>query len=237
MRKETIGGLTVTLAGGTDGHGGGDGPLVILLHGFGAPGDDLVGLAPMLEVPEGTRFAFPQGPLELGGLFGGARAWWMLDLEALERQLSAGETRDRSDEEPEGLREVRARMAEFLAEIDDRLAPADGRVVLGGFSQGAMVALDTALHQDRPLSGLVLLSGTLLASDDWIPRMPARAGLPVLQSHGRSDPLLPFSVADKLHGELERAGLGVEWGPFPGGHEVPPIALESMGRFLRARLG
>jgi phospholipase/carboxylesterase len=45
MRVDKLGGLTVRLTGGTDGKGGGNGPLVVLLHGFGAPGDDLVPLS------------------------------------------------------------------------------------------------------------------------------------------------------------------------------------------------
>ena len=60
MRQERFGGLNVRITGGTDGKGGGRGPLVLLLHGFGAPGDDLVSLADVLNVPTGTRFVFPK---------------------------------------------------------------------------------------------------------------------------------------------------------------------------------
>ena len=61
MRTTTLGQLTVHLTGGTDREGGGDGPLVVLLHGFGAPGTDLVPLWRELRAPPGTRFAFPAG--------------------------------------------------------------------------------------------------------------------------------------------------------------------------------
>ena len=75
MREEQIGGLRARMTGGTDGKGGGQGPLVLLLHGFGAPGDDLVPLADVLNVPAGTRFVFPEGPLSLSFGPGDARAW------------------------------------------------------------------------------------------------------------------------------------------------------------------
>jgi phospholipase/carboxylesterase len=80
MREETIAGLHVRITGGDDREGGGDGPLVVLLHGFGAPGDDLVGLWRQLQVPRETRFVFPEATLALdAALFGTGRAWWMID--------------------------------------------------------------------------------------------------------------------------------------------------------------
>ncbi len=79
MREERFAGITVRLTGGEDREGGGDGPLVVLMHGFGAPGTDLVDLWRVLNVPSSTRFAFPEAPHEIPGMFG-ARAWWMLDL-------------------------------------------------------------------------------------------------------------------------------------------------------------
>ncbi len=235
MRVEKFGDLEATLAGGSDGKGGGDGPIVVLLHGFGAPGDDLVPLARAISAPEGTRFVFPRAPLSLPGMFGDARAWWMIDLEKLERDLAAGRPRDRSAEEPEGLPEARAAMANFLADVDARLG-ASMPMVLGGFSQGAMLALDTALHAERELAGVGLLSGTLLAADLWLPRMKARAGLPVFQSHGRADPLLPFSIAERLRDALQDAGLPVSWIPFEGGHEIPPQVLAALGEFFAEHL-
>ena len=65
MRIAQLGDLTVRLARGTDGKDGGNGPVVVLLHGFGAPVNDLMPLADVLEVPTGTRLVFPEGPLTL----------------------------------------------------------------------------------------------------------------------------------------------------------------------------
>ena len=61
---------------------------VVLLHGFGAPGDDLVALGQYIAAP--VRFVFPEAPIELGGLYGDSRAWWRLDLARLEEDLRTG---------------------------------------------------------------------------------------------------------------------------------------------------
>ncbi|NVB82162.1 MAG: phospholipase [Kofleriaceae bacterium] len=209
----------------------GDGPLtVVLLHGFGAPGDDLVALAQFLKVP--ARFVFPAAPIELGGLYGDARAWWRLDLMQLEQDLRTGAIRDRRSEVPEGLVEVRAQVNRFLAELKARFG-AD-KLVLGGFSQGAMVSLDVALHRDTALSGLLLMSGTLLAESEWAPLMPKLAGVPIVQSHGRADPLLPFSIAEVLRDQLTAAGAKLQFVPFNGGHEIPPVVLDGATKLLQS---
>ncbi|MBZ0237678.1 MAG: hypothetical protein K8M05_35510, partial [Deltaproteobacteria bacterium] len=101
MKLQRIADLDCVLAGGDDGEGGGDGPMIVLLHGFGAGGDDLVALADWIDAPEGTRWVFPAGPLTLSPLYGDARAWWMIDLERLERELAGGRPADRAAEVPE----------------------------------------------------------------------------------------------------------------------------------------
>ena len=224
--------------------------VVVLLHGFGAPGDDLVSLGEWIDersesrgvgAPpaspagrgrsprgndgEGVAWVFPEAPLELGGLYGDSRAWWMIDLDAI-GDLS----RDRSGEVPPGLAPARAQVIELLDAVRGRFGD---RVVLGGFSQGAMLSLDVALHDPRPLDGLLLLSGTLIAKAEWAPRMAARAGLRVLQSHGRRDQLLPFRAAVTLRDLLRGAGLEVTWVEFDGGHEIPPPVLDAVTAAIR----
>src|SRR3954462_9597681 len=104
MRKERFGQLSATVTGGTDGRGGGEGPVVVLMHGFGAPGDDLVDVAQFLDVAKDVRFVFPEAPTLLQG--GPGRAWWMLDMAAMERRMR-GERVDRSDELPAALPALR----------------------------------------------------------------------------------------------------------------------------------
>ena len=63
MRMERWADLQVRIAGGNDRDGGGSGPVVVLMHGYGAPGDDLVALQRVLTVPRDVRFVFPEAPL------------------------------------------------------------------------------------------------------------------------------------------------------------------------------
>lgn len=229
-RNTTLGDLEVLITGDS-----GEGPIIVLLHGFGAPGDDLVPLAGALAaVVPGARFVFPAAPLELPAYVGDSRAWWMIDMEALERDLALGVPRDRSVEVPEGMAEANHRVTAMLEALPE--AVGSGPLILGGFSQGAMLSCDVALRSEVPLAGLVLLSGTLLAADEWRPRMAQRTGLRVFQSHGKQDPLLPFAAAERLRGELEAAGLGIDWRPFAGGHEIPPPVLRALADFLTTTL-
>jgi phospholipase/carboxylesterase len=232
MREALLGGLRVRIAGGTDRVGGGNGPVVVLLHGFGAPGDDLASLWRVLRVPAGTRFVFPEAPLSLGPGFGNGRAWWMIDLARIQEAVMLGEQRDLSDEVPEGLADARAKVLAMLDAMEQELRPSHR--VIGGFSQGAMLSCDIALRTDRKLDGLVLLSGTMIAAREWGPLMAARRGLPVLQSHGQDDVMLPFSIAERLRDELRAAGLAVTWVPFRGGHGIPPEVMDRLGEFVSA---
>jgi phospholipase/carboxylesterase len=204
----------------------------VLLHGFGATGDDLVALAGELDAP--ARFVFPEALLELGGLYGDARAWWLIDLARFEDELRRGVLRDRRDEIPVGLLEARAQVMRLVDQLQARFSLPANSLVLGGFSQGAMLALDVALHRDTPPAGLILMSGTLIAESTWLPRMASLAGVPVVLSHGRHDGLLPFSVAEVLRDRLAAAGAEVDWQPFPGGHEIPRTVLAAAGKLLRA---
>jgi phospholipase/carboxylesterase len=232
VKLTTIAGLRVRIAGGTDREGSGPGPVVVLLHGFGAPGDDLVSLWRTLAAPAGTRFVFPEAPLDLGSDGANGRAWWMIDFEARMRRQAQGKPPD-PREIPDGLEAARAKVDALLRELAVALQPAPARLVLGGFSQGAMLSLDVALHSEYPLAALLLMSGTHIAAEEWASRYQRRRGLPIFMSHGRDDELLPFPVAEHLRAELESHGLPVEWHSFSGGHGIPWEVLESAGAFLR----
>lgn len=236
MRQEQWAGLNVCITGGLDRKGGGEGPLVVLLHGFGAPGDDLVALWRYFNVPEEVRFVFPAAPVNLDMGFGDARAWWMLDLERVTRARASGQWEELSQEIPRGLAPARTQVLDFLAVAMQELTASPQSMVLGGFSQGAMLSTDLALHSDIPLAGLVLLSGTVIAKQEWLARLPNRKGLPVFQSHGTDDPILAFSAAKELRAHIQVAGLPLQWVEFRGGHEIPFQVLEQLGTFLQTVL-
>jgi phospholipase/carboxylesterase len=236
MRHEHWAGLDVCITGGVDRQGSGEGPLVVLLHGFGAPGDDLVALWRYLNVPEEVRFLFPAAPLQLSMGYGDARAWWMLDMERLNQARAQGQWEALSQEIPRGLPPARTQMQDVLSLATETLSVPSSSVIVGGFSQGAMLATDLALHTDIPFAGLVLLSGTLIAKQEWLTRLPNRQGLPVFQSHGTDDPILSFSMAQQLREHIQMAGLLVSWVEFRGGHEIPIQVLQGLGAFLQTHL-
>jgi phospholipase/carboxylesterase len=230
MRELKLGTLTARVTGGTDREGGGTGPVVVLLHGYGAPGTDLVPLWRELAVPQEVRFVFPEAPLELD--FGG-RAWWPIDMARLQERFSHSAVERLIAEVPPGLDSARSALLELLSVLERDFGALPEQTVLGGFSQGAMLATDTVLRTSRPFGGLALLSGTLICHDEWLPLLAARRGLPVLQSHGRADQVLPFELAERLRAELVSAGLPVEFVAFNGGHGIPGGVLEGLTRMIR----
>jgi phospholipase/carboxylesterase len=217
---------------------------VVLCHGYGAPATDLVGLAqPALLTGQfaagqgggpKVAFIFPGAPLDLTdqGLPGGS-AWWHIDRDRLINRRTPELMAQFRRACPPGLPEARDRLVHLLAEAGKRFGlPAD-RFVLGGFSQGSMLATDVALRMKKPPAGLCILSGALINEDEWRPLAQERGALPVFQSHGRYDSILPFQMGQALH-ELLGQGRGeAEFFPFDGDHEINLDVLREMTRFLR----
>jgi len=220
--------------------------VVVLCHGFGAPGTDLVPLAseiaPLLPQGRKVRFYFPEGPLQLDSIgLPGGRAWWWIDMERL-----AGIAQQRDVEKlhasvPEGLGEMRQTVAEFVEAVradtglDDKQWPQ--RLVIGGFSQGSMLATDHVLQSAKPPAGLTIFSGALTSQEEWSKRAGALSPVNVLQTHGRQDPILPFESAEALKDLLEQSGHEVEFLPFDGGHTISGSGLRRFGERVAAVAG
>jgi phospholipase/carboxylesterase len=210
------------------------GTAVMLLHGWGAPGDDLVPLAQELAQPR-TRFFLPAGPLtEMGG----GRAWWHLDPS--DRPVHAWDDQPKAGHRPHPqVGAARAAVQEVLRTIVARYQPE--QLMLGGFSQGAMLALDVALAgaadpASAPLVDRVAaLSGVLL--EDSLPflHIPGARRLPALVAHGRYDQVVPFGGGETIREILARHGHAVTWRPFNGGHEIPAATVEDLRRFFLVR--
>jgi phospholipase/carboxylesterase len=214
---------------------------VVLCHGFGAPGTDLVGLAPeilnRMGNPDGIRFYFPQAPLAMDEVgMPGSRAWWMLNLELLAMAAEGLLERDMRDETPDGLVAARELLAGTVEMIQAETGLPAGQIVMGGFSQGSMVATDLALRIDERPAALIVYSGTLLCQSEWRAAAEKRGPLKVLQSHGRQDMILPFRFAEDLSRLLSETGGEVEFIPFDGPHTIPQPALEKTVTLLQGLL-
>lgn len=203
---------------------------VILFHGFGANARDLAPLSSELRADPDTIWIFPEGKLALDSF--GSRAWWQIDMAALELALAEGRHRDRTLESPPGLPPAREAAMALLAGVEAEFGVGIGQTILGGFSQGAMLATDVTLHLPLKTAGLLLFSGTLLCQDVWMELAPRQAGLHFFQSHGRTDPILGFEAAHMLNQLLTEAGLIGDLLAFPGGHEIPRPVLEGATKFL-----
>jgi len=201
---------------------------VVGLHGYGADMRDLAPLAAEIPVSRPIRWIFPDGPetLEWGG-----KAWFPIDVAAFEENSRTGKPRDLSGREPEGMAAARAQLK---AALDELAAPPD-RLVLMGFSQGAMMALDAALRAPRAPAGVAILSGTLVDRAALAKLAPSKKGIPFFQSHGSVDPILGFAQALALEAELKSAGWSGSLRKFEGGHGIPPEIIEELGAWLDAR--
>jgi phospholipase/carboxylesterase len=213
---------------------------VVLCHGYGAPGDDLVSLAAETFRADRTLedrlcFVFPEAPLALSSMGPwDSRAWWPLDERILDAALTRGAPIETVREAPAELPVLRETLGRLLDELEREEGIPAARVVLGGFSQGAMLATDVALRLPDSPAGLVVFSGTLLDAPEWGRLATARRGMPALVSHGRQDPLLSFRTAEDLRDLLAGAGVRVEFVPFNGPHTISPEGFVSFVGLLQS---
>ncbi len=207
--------LTHTVA-----HPGGTEPLptVIALHGHGAHGQDLIGLAPHLA---GGRALWicPQAEFAVEpGYYG--FTWFR----------RAPTTGQRAAEEPERTLEV---VRHFLDEAFARYPVDPARVVLLGFSQGGTLAYRLALAEPRRFVGLAALSTSLAADQATALRgIEGIDELPVLVQHGLEDPMISVDRARETLEQLRRLGVTPEYHEYPMGHAIGQESAADLSRWL-----
>ncbi len=206
--------------------------VVVLCHGFGAPGTDLVPIGAELldhqpQLANNIEIVFPAAPLSLDhlGYFGG-RAWWPIDMEELVGAVERGELRILRDQRPQGMSEARDMLLSTIQEIQRRTGLPNSQIVLGGFSQGSMLAVDAAINLSTPPAALCLWSSTLVSETHWRAKAAGLKGVPVLQSHGRQDQILPFAASLWLRDLLVEVGAKMDFIEFKGPHTIPMAAME-----------
>ena len=205
---------------------------LVLLHGYDMKPADLAPFAHSIGIP--AYFLLPQGPVSSPN---GAHAWWEVDLEARESALSVG-PRDLANDHPHGLAAARQQFGQFLAAVTAEVKPgrstASRPTIIGGFSQGGMLALDWALRGNQRVDGLVLLSTSRLALSEWEPQRERLRNLPVFLSHGATDRDLAFAAGERLRDFLLESAAQLTWTPFEGGHEIPLVVWRGLRKFLAA---
>ncbi|OIO11728.1 MAG: hypothetical protein AUJ52_01650 [Elusimicrobia bacterium CG1_02_63_36] len=207
--------------------------VVVCCHGYGADAADLAPLAGQIPTRRTVRWVFPDAPDPLSSApWSGGRQWFPIDEEALLRAQVLGTCRDFAGSRPPGIDAA----AKSLRDLIAKTAPPSGKFLIGGFSQGSMVALEAALLQGPAASGVFILSGNLVDADGTAARAPARKATPFFQTHGEQDPMLGFDGAKKLEAALTAAGWNGRLRPFQGGHGIPPEALSALGEFIDSAL-
>lgn len=210
-----------------------DNSCIVFFHGYGADAADLMPLVDMMNVSADATWIFPEAPMEViiaPGFYG--RAWFQIDSRRLENSMKNGEPLDMSNSVPEGLTSVRKSAAQFYSEVRKKYK----KVIIGGFSQGAMLAIDIALNADKKPDGLVIMSGTLVNKKEWEKLVTSCTGLHFFQSHGKNDALLGFNYAENLYDMLTSGGMNGDFMSFNGGHEIPPKVIEKIDKYITSTL-
>ena len=187
-------------------------PMVLMLHGRGADMHDLADLAPLLAAEGTWRFVFANAPRPFEAAPGMTFGWtWF----------------DGWPPEPASVAKSREVLLQFIGEITSRFKTS--KLVVAGFSQGAMMSLDAGLRTD--CAGIIAMSGGLYEPD--LPDLSAKKGLPVLIAHGVYDDVVPVAYARRARHVLEEAGLDVEYHEYPMQHAVAQEEVAAVQDFLR----
>jgi phospholipase/carboxylesterase len=197
--------------------------LVVFLHGVGADGHDLIGLAAHFAwVLPKAEFLSPHAPFPCDmAPFG--RQWFSLKSLAPQPIL-------------DGIRKAAPILDGFLDRALAERGLTDGALALVGFSQGAMMALHVGLRRERPCAALVGYSGLLAGAERLAGEVTARP--PVLLVHGEEDDVIPFGCLAPAKNALEMVGVAVVSLSRPGlGHAIDEDGLMAGIRFLRDGFG
>jgi phospholipase/carboxylesterase len=193
--------------------------LVILLHGLGADGNDLIGLAPYWArlLPD-AEFLSPNAPFPC-------------DMAPYGYQWFSSQDRS-PDAVLGGVRAAAPVLDAFIEEALEQRGLGGGELALVGFSQGTMMSLFVGLRRAEPVAGIVGFSGRLLAPELLASELRSRP--PILLVHGTEDPLVPYSSLAAAETTLKAAGVPVETVTSVGiGHSIDDQGLRRGGQFLK----
>ena len=188
-------------------------------HGYGADGNDLIGLAPVwAQLLPDAEFVAPDAPFpcEMSPY---GRQWFSFQTRTPEAVLA-------------GVRAAAPMLDGFLDEALRARGLDDGQLALVGFSQGTMMSLFVGLRRAKAAAAILGFSGRLLAPE-LLPR-EIRSRPPILLVHGDSDPVVPFELLALAATGLAAVGIAAEQLVRPGmGHAIDEEGLRRGGAFLR----
>jgi phospholipase/carboxylesterase len=193
--------------------------LVILIHGYGSNGDDLIGLVPHWQnaLPE-TAFIAPNAPARCPGAPGGYQ-WWPLSTLSMEERAA-------------GARQAAPVLDSFIDEQLARFGLTEKQLALVGFSQGTMMALHVGPRREPQVAGIVGYSGMLADPDGLAAGL--RTKPPVLLVHGDVDDVLPIAAFHQAKAALTALGFDLATHISHGlGHSIDEEGLRLGQAFLR----
>jgi phospholipase/carboxylesterase len=201
----------------------------ILIHGYGADAYDLASLGDVLKGGRPIRWVCPQGITEVPiGPGWTGRAWWPLAMSEIQKASERGEHLDFADIVPPTLPDVRARLFKFI----DGLKTPWNKIILAGFSQGGMLAVDLFLNAPETPKGLIVFSSNLINKTAWKEKVPARAGSRFFMAHGTGDQVLSHAGSQRLESLLVGGGMKGKLFSFRGSHEIPMDAILQANQYL-----
>ncbi|MET0241271.1 MAG: alpha/beta fold hydrolase [Sphingobium sp.] len=193
--------------------------LVVLIHGYGSNGDDLISLAAMIKpsLPN-AAFVAPNAPSQIPGM-AAAHQWWPIETFSMAERAA-------------GAAAAAPRLDAFLTAELEKTGLASDRLLLVGFSQGTMMALHVGLRRPDAIAGIVGISGMLVAPERLKGEIQSRP--PVLLIHGTDDDVVPFRSMELASTALAEVGVTAETHVSPGaGHSVELDGLTAATRFAQ----
>jgi phospholipase/carboxylesterase len=216
--------MTIFIDGPRQPPAGGGKPeaLVILLHGYGSNGADLIGLAPYwAERAPQALFVAPNAIEPVAQAPGGYQWFPISNLDPRLMEI--------------GVRQAAASVDRFIDRELEKAGLDESRLALVGFSQGTMMALHVGLRRAKQPAAILGFSGMLPAAQSLKGEM--RVKPPVLLIHGDRDPMIPVAAMFQSADDLCAAGHGAQWHLSYGvAHSIGPDGLELGGSFLATYL-
>jgi phospholipase/carboxylesterase len=125
-----------------------------------------------------------------------------------------------------------------LVEHEEKQGIASNKIVLAGFSQGAVIALTSGLRSTKPLAGLLALSGYLpFAEETIVKSLPVTRNIPIFMAHGTQDTVVPYALGQTAFDLLKKSGFAAGWQSYQMGHSVCANEISDISEWLKEVLG